>query len=400
MLLRGKDEDIAVKQVFDSFTAVYAAYVYLSCIRGGYCMSRIAIIDTLIDSTRIAGKVVAQIDLCDDNDRNSNNGLSHGTICAMVLDHCASDYELINICIFKDNKRKVFGEIELLTKALELCRELQIDIISLSVVSSILSDSKHLLNVTRELSDKSIIVGALDNKLYVTVPTSYQHVLGVRHDFMNLLSHGELAYCENDPYGANVYANCNFSFLPVQEYMPSNSYAVPVVAAYLNGLLNQGHSTRSAKDVISDLKPYYPGGKYDDLLLVTHSPDKLPPVVFVSDINVNMLYTFMDSLYTKYEVQSTALALVNCFYDIRVKAVVDITTIEDDLYFMEQHYKTDLIFIVGKLNQLEMVCKGIDVDVKVFCGEGSNADVVYENKLECVPVLELVDRLHDILTTK
>ena len=99
-------------------------------------MSRIAIIDTAIDPKHIGGRHVELIDLCGGDSIGDYQGISHGTMCAMARDRCASNYELINIRIFESNGAKVFGEIGKLAEALGMCRGLNIDVVSLSAVSS------------------------------------------------------------------------------------------------------------------------------------------------------------------------------------------------------------------------------------------------------------------------
>ena len=59
-------------------------------------MSRIAIVDTAIDARFIGGKDITYIDLYEGSSASRNLEISHGTICAMVLDHCAYEYELIS----------------------------------------------------------------------------------------------------------------------------------------------------------------------------------------------------------------------------------------------------------------------------------------------------------------
>lgn len=63
-------------------------------------MSTIAIIDAAIDKERISPRNIEHINLCGDKKRCQGKQLGHGTICAMLLDFCTSNYELINIQIF------------------------------------------------------------------------------------------------------------------------------------------------------------------------------------------------------------------------------------------------------------------------------------------------------------
>lgn len=362
-------------------------------------MSRIAIIDTAIDCKYISGKAVEHINLCVENTSCIHHEIGHGTLCAMVLNNCASEYELVNIQIFKDYKCKVFGEIELLAKALKLCQELKIDVVNLSAASSVLSDSKLLYDITRNLSEGTIIVSALDNKRFVSVPTSYPFVLGVRNDAAGLLSPGDMACSMADPLGVDIYANCDFKLLREQQCAPSNSFAVPVVTANVNNLINQGESISNIRNMIQNLKQYPNFNEHDGLCNPVSPTPREIPIVFLADDATQMCSIFMDSIYEKYGVQSTALSLAEGSYDIRIRKVKNIDIFQEDLHFMERHYKTDLIFIIARKNMLNKIRQDIVVDVELICRSDGRTILYYENKQELELNSRVPDRLHEILTS-
>ena len=361
-------------------------------------MSRIAVIDAAIDRAYIGGKHVEFIDLCGGVEKPPGGGISHGTMCAMVLDHCADDYELVNIRIFDSDEGKVFCDVELLAKALNLCLELDIDVISLSAVSSILSDSRHLYGVTKKLSDRAAIVSALDNRRYVTVPTSYPHVFGVRSDHSGLLLPGEVAYHAGDPFSANLYANCGFPFLRDMGRGQSNSLAVPVVAAYVNGLFNEGYNISDIGEHMRGLREYpirsipngsseYEGRRGEEV-----------PIVCLSGCGVDGCVMLMDAFFDVYEVQSAALSFAGGVYDIRVRGVHSIGCFTAELGFVKRHFKTDIIFVVADKGMLADIGHLADVDVFIeFDGRGVAA-LRYEGNTEHVHMSILADRLNELLS--
>ena len=361
-------------------------------------MNRIAIIDTAIDSRYIDGKVFEFYDLCGNAGIYDKNIISHGTVCAMVLDNCASDpYELINIRIFENDKGKVFGEIETLAKALKLCKELHIDIVSLSAVSSILSDSEYIYDLTRELAKDMVIISALDNNEYITVPTSYPHILGVRSDIAGELSSGELAYCANDPFAANIYANCDFLFLREIWQKPSNSYAVPVVAAFINSLITQGISIRSMHAALKKLRGYPVQCDFESLITLSEHKQVAIPIVLLINYSTDMCCSMMDRIYKKYDVQSSALSMSVETYDVRVREIKNVEAVNDDLSFMQRHYKTDIIFLIVLEEQLNTIRDNTDIDVELEYRK-DRVIIKYESAVEMVSELEIVDRLYDVLT--
>jgi hypothetical protein len=370
-------------------------------------LSRIAIIDTAIDAGYIGGKPVERINLCGGGENGDHTGRqhSHGTLCAMVLDYCAKDYELLNIQIFKENKAKVFGEIETLAEALKLCIEMNIDVVSLSAVSSILSDSKYLYDITHNLAENAVIVSALDNKRYVSVPTCYRHVAGVQSDAANILLSGELAYREDDPFGANIFAGCDFDWLRKLGHGLSNSSAVPVVAARVNDLLNQGLSAADVMTSLTKLKPYPVNEKYNETSYPAQGTDREIPVVFIADDTTQKCRVLMDTFHEKHGVQTSALSFAPGAYDARIRDVPDIIGIRNELRFMSTCYKTDVIFIVGGEDMQDVLTGIVDIDVQMIRSSGYTS-IICEDDAEkpnsgiAVADSKVADELYRILTTQ
>lgn len=354
-------------------------------------MSRIAIIDTAIDTAFIGGKPVERIDLCGVAD-NSDGKTSHGTLCAMVLEHCTTNYELINIQIFKDNKRKVFGEIDILARALEMCREKDVDIVSLSSASSILSDTNKLYGITKELCTKTVVVSAIDNRQYVSIPASYPFVIGVQNDSANVLKPGEIALDSRKFLGANVYANCDFPLLKEHGCGPSNSFAVPVVTAFVNDKLNCG-CCLDIDELLTGLKPYT-GAAPPEM----RQPENEVPIVFVTAGNAECK-RLMDMFYNEFEVQCSALSLIGGEYDVRIKCVAEVEKAWQEIQFMQRHYKTDLIFIAGMESHLAQLQNSVEIDVVLTSQDDGHTVIEYEGMQEIEPGSRVAARLYEILTS-
>ena len=358
-------------------------------------MSLIAILDTYVNPRCIGNKPVSHINLCNSETNNFCDEISHGSLCAMVLNKCADNYELLNIQIFSDITDARSTEIELLVNALALCEELCVDIVSLSAVSSILTDSMQLYNVTRELSKSAVIVSALSNSRYVTVPTSYPHVLGVSHDLSSTLQPGEVATVTENALGVDLYANCDFEFLRELGYAQSNSFAVPVAVAHINGLLNRGYTT---SDVMPLIRQKQGGILHEYLHFPVRFSTEEIPVVFIADDTTDFCRSLMDDFYNKHETQSAALSFVKTTYDVRVMSANGNESIQENVRFMERHYKTDIIFIVGNSSILTSVQNDVDIDIVVCRSTNNLFRLEYEDVVEIIGSDTISERLHEILT--
>ena len=181
--------------------------------------------------------------------------LSHGTICAQILEHYAqAEYELINIKLLKektDNIRtKDFGqaEVQQLKLALEKCLELGVDIISMSLGSTVLNDARVLDGVIARLNEVGvIIVAAGSNNGHYSIPSMYPEVIGVQHDGIHILKRGEMVYDPDNHLGIEVTAGFGF-----KRYVACNSYTVPIVVARILKYMDQG--ARQKNEIISLLE--------------------------------------------------------------------------------------------------------------------------------------------------
>lgn len=357
--------------------------------------------DTAIYPKELHCKEFCFYNICGGRYDEMKSVFSHGTICARILDQFASDYELVNIRILPDaggEKQRPSGLVRHLAEGLMLCIRLDVEIVCLSAVSSVLSDSRYLFPVVRELAQKSVVLSALDNRRYVTVPTSYPFVVGVQSDWKNSLCQGELAYHKEDALFAEVYANCNIDLLKQLHCAPSNSFAVPVAAGQVNNWMNQ---KGDVEECFRRLKPYFMSCRQDEFRQdgKTGLREDLPLIIIYGsdsrDTRTACQMT-MNKLYDRYQVQTSALCSMETEYDIRFRRMETVEFILEELLFMEEHYRTDLIFIVLKDNEKNRVFSQIDADMEIqICG--LKMCMLFENEYIEDSVINMADLLNQIL---
>ena len=329
----------------------------------------------------------------------TGTGISHGTMVALVLDHCLEDYELVSIQVLPDDsgrKGKTAGDIRDLEAALKLCTQLEVDVVNLSAVSSLLSDSKYLYDAAKRLSQKTVIVSALDNDRYVTVPASYPFVVGVQSDREQYLLPGELAYQEGERLGAQVYANCMFDFVRQAHYIPSNSLAAPVAAAYIGRQMDHGMSIEQMKQ---QLKPYKKVWNRKNELRSNRNEEVPIILVFAKHEYeaARIAREAADRLFECHKVQATGISSVEMDYDIRFRRIGTMNDIEEELLFMNCHYKTDLIFVVAKKEEIDMVRDKAVFDIEIELKEHGFV-AIYEDQCRKTDIEDMADTIYHILT--
>ena len=321
----------------------------------------------------------------------------------MVLDRCTREYELVNIQAVPDysdkGSAKTFGCVDDLVSAIDLCYELNVDIVSMSAVTSLLSDSRILYEKMKKLSEWSVIVAALVNAGYVTVPASYPFVIGVQNDSENSLSTGKMAYRHDAVFGTDVFANCAFPFLYEQGAGPSNSFAVPVVTAYINDMLNSGQARPSSVfECLKGLPEYTKNQEaFARIVEIKEIIDRVsprPPVpyVYIQTDNNELCLKLMDWLFDNEEVQSCALVREMDKYDIRLCRRDTQISLQKQLQYMQWFYKTDIVFVCGNNSFCEAV-ENVEYSVKLICGS-QTVDMVTEDKNIAVTYDDLPNELY------
>ena len=221
-------------------------------------MAKIAFIDAGINTNylRNPDRVVARFVVRDGRSEEyplfttSSDSIceDHGTMCARIFEHYAKDYDyqIVDIKVLNsiydtdDNDNIGKGNIQDLNKALELCLDLNVDIISMSLGSSLLSDSRYVRDIIDELNNNGVmIVAANSNSRKLSVPAVFPEVFGVEYDIWGILKPGEILYCPKDPLRIDI-----ISAFKYEDEFPSNSYAVPIVTARINKYISEGKNRR------------------------------------------------------------------------------------------------------------------------------------------------------------
>lgn len=166
--------------------------------------------------------------------------ITHATICTSILESLIEDYQLINIEII--NTDVSLCSVENLAKALTFCMEMQVDVISLSIGTTRLSDSIILYPIIKKMASKGIIVvAAHSNQGYMTLPAAYSEVIGVVANKTELFQNSDMYTIPHNQFGIDIISayKQNFNLFPLEAYF-GNSFVVPVVVACVCKIIKSG----------------------------------------------------------------------------------------------------------------------------------------------------------------
>lgn len=205
-------------------------------------MAKIGIIDDWVNPKWLDRKRKIQHIFVREEDEKKNwdkNLLTHATTIAKILERETRKFEIINFVLTLQMDEAV--NIQLLKKALELCQKEEINILCMSLGTAQLSERNDIYPLLRrEYEEEVILIAAADNVGNYILPAAFDEVIGVDA----IMEEGDSCKyyrCKKNLW--NIDFKVKFCF-PIQMqdkyFYPSTSYAVPVIAARINDLLNQG----------------------------------------------------------------------------------------------------------------------------------------------------------------
>lgn len=195
---------------------------------------KIAIIDSGINR-KLAKKIKYKNEFTVDENNNCREDDSepqtvdslHGTICSLIIAKYCPGCEFSSIRILN---RKGRGDIAKMEPALEWCIQNNIKIVNMSLGSTHFKDIEKLNKLINKYVQRGlIIVAAVSNIGYFTVPASFANIIGVAAAESTLLYVKDYVHLGIDAVVSSVHS----IYLNKKEHITSfsNSYAAPYVSA-------------------------------------------------------------------------------------------------------------------------------------------------------------------------
>ena len=312
-------------------------------------MVRVAIIDDEINLRYLAHpeRVIKKMSVLHQPPRAAEK-CTHSTVCAMIWEKCGSNYEIIGIQAMADRRKS--ASIHSLAEALNLCHHLSIDMVCMSIGSSILSDFPKLDGILSRLYNTGIImVAALSNSGHITLPASDPRVVGVQCDWQRFMEPGQISWESAHPLGIQLTASCAYDGLPVPFYGPSNSYAVPVAGAKIAKLLNAG--VKSFPELLSHLKKESCRKaesslfslRREEILWISQNFQRQLPWVLIIREDETLDEKIISQMHDGFGYEVVGIR-DHASRDIRLFGIKDLSMpLEASVFYLEKHVKSDLI---------------------------------------------------------
>lgn len=167
-----------------------------------------------------------------------NCGVTHGTSCCAILNNYLNHpdrHSLLHIDIMKNNQL----DIRNFVVALKFCLNKQIDVLCLSIGTTILSNASKIYPTIKKLCERGVFtIAASSNTNLVTYPAAFEEVVGVVALTSDGFDFQKMYYIPKNDLGVNLGI--------VTGYGDSNSFSSPLTLAKLLNMVQDEvvHSSR------------------------------------------------------------------------------------------------------------------------------------------------------------
>jgi hypothetical protein len=338
--------------------------------------------------------------------------VTHGTLCAGIIEEYAVDYHLFAFGLYFKNGQSSI--IDFIT-ALDMCLKMEVDIISLSVGTVKLSDSIILQPIISKVLEKNIIIVASNsNGCWRTLPAYFNGVVSVITDPINIIGQDMIRLVERNEYNIDVISKpLSLPCMGFIKEMSENSIGTPLVTSLISNELSVIKG-RNISEVMDRLRSHYKIINTAELKNILDIKKKRSTCRNIDDIPHIQLHFERGQDCQKY----CTLLLANVSYEIAIVTNLeindprivrcgrlDIITGSEDLdmqvdiifYYFKNSNKeinSDIDFVINDLNNsyyhkgneigsdrvydmIDSIRKGITFLEKYFEGGNPNGEITY-----------------------
>lgn len=297
--------------------------------------------------------------------KNCKRCMTHGTLCAKILENSLLNqpYELYNFDVIGNGK----NNIKKLKFALMKCTKMEFDIICMSIGTVCLSNSSLLNPLLKSLSEKTILIAAISNKGYFTIPASSDYVIGVAAFNNQVFFESEKIYKASDnPLGIDFITGYKKTDFYNSICCRGNSLVVPVLAAKCAIIAKKTkiHNTIQIKDILKRECDFF---QVKDKDILYEKRTRYVPNIFVSTkigINESYLLKVLSLISKKYFWEGT-IWTNRTINDLRVMTF-SVRNTQKYLYsdyrilFKSELNKDNCILYVYKKNNKIIICDSLN----------------------------------------
>lgn len=368
---------------------------------------KIAIIDDEINEKYVKNVLIEKIYVINNMNITNNIENTHSTKILAILNKMAKvDFQVVNIIVFDEGKSTT---IKSLQTALQICLDLDINIICMSLGTTRISEYDFMRNEIMQLYQKGVLlVAALNNDYHITLPACVKQVLGVRYDHLENTQFNRMIYSEND--ALNIECVVQYDFEKLDNYIiPSNSFALPILVGQIINKCKREDLKDKSKVLLKvcDIKQTYS----EDYVELIQPLEQEVPVCLLKleeDKDISLMQEYIKYINYKHglEVGSICLESMNNSNDLLTFSLEKLENVEVIKNIISA-INADIIFLVYKTpNLLRYLKKVIVVNINIVCykkvimiqGRNDNKNIILPKRtngkeLFCKEIIDAIKRI-------
>lgn len=292
--------------------------------------------------------------------------ISHATIVANIIQKYNNNCIFSSVKVLDNNGR---GSLQTLIKGIELCLDMNVDIIHMSIGTTRFYETTKLVKLLERVAEKKIcVIAAQSNSLLYTIPACLEEVIGVRHSDECLP--GDYIIQINNWDGVDILTSSRHNITLENEdkkiLLPSNSFAAPYITSLVAKIISEkGRMPKS--QLINELCKSAKRIKYTDFLIND---------VYEHKKTICADYNFSRRLYTNKKTHVPVISLnclnkkhialanriINIFYEMNIN-IYSVLELPDSqnvidwkqlICFVELKYDVDVI-LISDINELSNI---------------------------------------------
>lgn len=312
--------------------------------------------------------------------------ISHATIVANIIQKYSNNCIFSSIKVLDNNGG---GTLQALIKGVELCLEMNVDIIHMSIGTIRFYKTAKLFKLLEKAAEKKIcVIAAQSNSMLYTIPACLKEVIGVRHSDECLPE--DYIIQINNWDGVDILTSSRHHITIKNEgekiLLPSNSFATPYITSLIANIISE-KGRMPKRQLINELCKNAKRIKHTDFMIND---------VYEHDTAICADYNFSQRLYINKQTHVPVISL-NCINKMHIAIANKIITIFNELN-INIYPALKLPDSPNTINWQQLICfieLKYDVDVILINSINELSDMIIEFEEKNI-LLKAFDQIHII----
>jgi subtilisin family serine protease len=205
----------------------------------------VAIIDDFINECIFSNDSIRKVSFVGEYEQDSKKEMTHGTLCFGIINkYVIGKVMYSNLQVLNSDG---MGNVSSLLSAIDWCIHNKVDVINVSLGSKKRLDYRNIKNYVDEaFVNGLIVVCAASNTNEISYPCALENTISVQHDYT--IPSGTFVFNKINKFNINISACASHIINTIDmcevRTVPHNSFAAPMITAYLVNILHENNLSK------------------------------------------------------------------------------------------------------------------------------------------------------------